>query len=257
MKIIIIFILIFCSQILYSTNNDKIKLYEYGFNISYLSLNHFADFKELNEVKNCCPSFSNANGNGISLGLFYSEKLFSRYNWSLGLSLQQSNGIFLDSETLPSFNFETNDIKNAEIKYSLQSESIILGLNPNIFFNYNDFNISFGLNFNFQLLSQFSYYSNLNTLPGYTFANNEIKRNNITGNINNINLILLEPVFSISYDIPLNNTFTYSISPEIKVSYLLNNVISDNKWKYFSIYFGFSFKKLRFDKYDTPLRPLR
>jgi len=252
-----IFFLFFIFSLNLHSQNKKIKLYEYGFNLSYLVSNHFSDFKELNEKKNCCDNeFTQANGSGLAINLFYSERLFSAYHWSIGLSYANHRANFKSYETKPTFILQLNDIKDSKIIHNLETQMHNIGITPKIFWNYLDFNLGFSLDLNFLTNSNFSYYELLDEKNGYTFENHSTERNFIEDEINNTNILLIEPSLSFSYDIPLNNKFSYAISPEIKVSYLLNNIISNNNWNYFAIYFGINFKKLRFDKSDNPLQPI-
>lgn len=256
MKFIIFFLILFFSSNLYS-QKKKIKLYEYGFNLSYLVSNHFSEFKELNEKKNCCDNeFNKANGSGLSLNLFYSERLLSSYHWSIGISYANHRANFKSQEIKPTFILQINDIKDSKIIHNLETELHNIGITPKIFWNYLDFNIGFSLDFNFLTNSSFYYYEFLDEQTGYTFENGNVERNLIEDEINNTNILLFEPSLSFSYDFPLNKKFSYAITPEIKISYLFNNIINNNEWNYFAIYFGINFKKLRFDKSDNPLQPV-
>jgi hypothetical protein len=254
-KILLMLVILFVSsqarsQSLFSPHNINHGVGIYG---NFTINSHSSNFQNLPGVPNCCEQFSTATGNGLSVGAFY-ELPLDPY-----LSLQFKFGLFNLSAKYTVEEYEplsTDEI--ATIDHVIDADINTVGFD--ILAKYSLFgslNAYGGFNISHPAFADFRQVENL-TKPTYgTFKNGTRKRNQVSGEIENVSPLQFSLVFGISFDIQVTRDKSYILSPEFYYVHGLTNLVDNgDKWKINSLRFGLSFKYGflgGWDKYDTPL----
>ena len=229
--------------------------YSFGASANFLIISHIIDFNNLPEVESCCPHYSDANGSGLSFGLFAERRIDAFSYISLALSYVHLNADL----SSPEFKWIViNDQPAlAEINHKLTSSLSYLSVEPGYKYS-TPIGLTFGaaLDLNFLLSTKYNQ-SEILVKPENegTFENGKRIRYELSGNIKETSVLMALLNFYAEFYFKLDNFNLYSIGPKISYSYGLNSLFSDRKWRisYFSL--GLQFKYNPFSEVSSPLEP--
>lgn len=239
MYIFKIFILFFTSSILYSNENANLRygvFGEYGFDQSY------ANFNKLEGIPNCCPSFEGGSGNGISLGIIIRSKYSDLFGYGLrsGFSTYSGNMSSIELTQI----ITSSSIVEGRFEHNMLGNYSSFSFDPFIdYIPYENFKVFTGLRFAYSLSEE---YKQKETIVGNigSFVDPITKlplgrvRNAFEGHIPNASTINIYGIMGLSYDLPLNKTQNYVLSPTISYYYNVNSLVDNSSWKINSVRIG-------------------
>lgn len=215
------------------------KYYQYGFETNFAYNSYPSSFSKLVGVPNCCPSFNDTDGFNYGIGLVF-EYYFSNLGLYSNLSYNNFEGKFLQREAeLFSVNYEP---VWGTFNHHLNFEISALDLELGVKYQLNRYSLGIGLITSLPISSNFYQYESINVPNKNIFfldsnGNNTGKniRNELRGNITELSSILLSPTINFSYDFPLSTNQRIIFSPEISLTYQLNNFVEDLSWKKYQL----------------------
>lgn len=211
----------------------------------YYTLNfHSADFKQLPNVENCCPNFESGNGSAISVGGLYELPLSAKFSLSLRAGYSGMNALLIATENKPIFDLNTNRlIQQAPVEHSINTTIHSFGLETLM-----SFNPIGGLRFygglRSGLINEIVYEQKEEIKQaGFVFVENKLKtRNEVSGNVEDINKFQLALMLGASMEFPLNKEKTFLLSPEVFFTIGLTGLAKDMSWTANSFRTGLAFK---------------
>jgi len=238
-----------------SLRDERHRIYSFGATINYIAVKHFTDFSQLPGIPSCCPKYSSGNGNGWELGILYKEYL------SRNISVSPSIGMIFGNGLLKSNEEKTiiigNSPEQALIEHSLLTEYTILFIDVN--FNYNlfyDLNFFTAISFDYFAETKFEQKETLLKPENRgTFENGKRIRNDISGNITDINKFNFFLKIGINYELSLNKTKSITLLPGAGISTNLRNLLKDESWGLVNFSFGFTILFNNYIDYSTPIEP--
>lgn len=240
---IAVFLTFICCMIsLYSQEGTHSK---YGAFLHYNLNYHSSDFSSLPNVPNCCPSFNDGYGNGLSIGLSYNHKFTESYFSHLKLGYTGLSGSFKSTEpTVVSLNGVGVD---GEFEHRLDIGLGMITLEHLFTYKYNNLYLSAGITGGITIVRDFSQIEVITKPDGFvTFldknGNNtgNFTRNDIKGQIQSLNSFNVFLTAGISYSLPLKKDRSLSVAPEIYYSYALTNVVKGRDWSVNTLRVGIS-----------------
>lgn len=217
---------------------------------------HFADFRALPGIPNCCPKFENGIGFGtyatglieyplsnrllVGLRAGYNNKsaeLKSTEHTTVMVALGEAEGIFEHSikAKIASLVFEPT------ISYRLEFSNDMAFLN--------NFYAFFGFQANYHIEKKFEQIERIikpeNT--GVFIDTRTRERNYQSGEIPNTNAFSTGVKGGFFYELPLNSSKTLLLVPMIDFTYGISNFVSDIDWKMSAVSAGVSIKYTPFE----------
>jgi hypothetical protein len=229
------------SQRLFSPSNFNKGVGVFG---NFSLNNHSAGFQELPDVPNCCSQFSEASGNGLSIGGFYEQPIIEYFiSVQFRLGLYNRNARFIENEYEP-LTSGSDDAEIAKIEHVIDAEISTLGTDIlGKVSVWRSLSIYGGFNMSYLVIHKFKQVETLVEPSHGTFENGTRKRNQINGNIEETSPLQLSFVTGLSFDIQVSKNLNYILSPEIFYCYGLTDILSNgDKWKINSLRIGLSFK---------------
>lgn len=199
-----------------------------GINGEYSFLFHSGNFNFLESDIPCCR-FGNGDGSGNSVGLLLEYWYEGDISIQLGLAVNRSTGNFSVNSS------DTTRGGNMVTAYDFESLINYLSVNPGIKFRL--FDSKFFITTDLKILLKFDAdgeHSESRVSENVPFARRTISN----GRIPDLNAIVLMPGIRFGLDIAISRGIY--LSPYISAGYTVNNIIDEDKWRYFNINFGAS-----------------
>ena len=216
----------------------------YGFNGAYSLNTHTGDFTGIPGYESCCPGFREGSGSGPNFGFIYQYPIISKLYLDLKANINSLNGELSRNEnTLVSVNgVITNGVFSHDINTSIMNFNISVGASYNIFQNFN-LSAAFGIGPNiggtFDQKEEIVEPSNTGVfIDEETQENLGRIRNQITGDINDLNSSLLNLSIGANYLLPLNSESTLFLVPEINYIMFIGDQVKELDWSITSMNFG-------------------
>lgn len=243
----LLIILLCISQISFSQIDQKPITYKVGAGLNYNI--HSAAFKELPGYSYCCGELN--QGAGISyyanIGVVYNNKsplfgIIESYNLDLVVNNYSAD---LIKDTLIGYDIQEFDYSLINAEHIQESSLLYLGLRPSINLKLiKDLKMNLGIGLSFPLFGEFNYYER--SKGGINFINGTDTINSKSGQIPDLNPILISPSLGLSYDFKLNHTWNASF--DINYTYNLNDFVSGINWNSSAISAGISIYMNTFEK---------
>ncbi|MDP4221056.1 MAG: hypothetical protein Q8916_03215 [Bacteroidota bacterium] len=206
---------------------------------------HSADFNALPGIPGGSTNFTTGDGSGLAISLLYEYPLNDRILFGVRL------GYMDHSATLTAASEKADVIINGETKsgdYARSIDAVVssFGLEPRVCIRaIKGLLLSAGLRIG--LISSAKYIQRetaaTGTFPDSTGRDTKSKiRNQYAGDLPNASSTLLQGVFSLGYEFPLNKKHTTFIVPEIAYTPALTNLIKDLSWKTNAVVYGVALK---------------
>lgn len=240
-----------------SENNSKprVPLYYLGIYGAYNSTIHSADFRELPGFPNCCQQFTSAGGSGFSFGGLI------EFDLSPFIALQTRVGYSsLGADfSVPQIIGNTPITRNGRdtttpitVEHFLGSSISTFSIEPTLALRFlGGFRSRLGLNLGYLTTSTFSQRETLVTPDNAIFyGTGRAIRNEGSGDIPDKNVIQLNGVMGISYELPIGNGAI--LEPDIRYQLPLTN-ISGVTWKAGALQIGAAIKLPIFPKPDVQI----
>lgn len=263
MKLLFTFLVCLYANVIYAGDTTVVKqqvLWKAGGSIFPSLYRHLVDFSSLPSIPSCGPTFSNAQGSLGSIGLDFT------YDYeTMPISLQSR----LDIKGIPGTFYEQEKIliddpfsipsyTTAVIGYNLSTSLYSLGLS--LLGNYRiDDKLSFGAGMRLGgiVSSAFEQWEKLESPSNAVFIPDNTRiRNEFSGPIPFISSLEAGIVINARYALPLNESNTTQLIPEIGYEFPVSDLLSSSQtWQVQTIRFGFSvvYSYTREDTYIVPL----
>lgn len=219
------------------------KKYSFGiFGSSSLNI-HYVDIERINNLPNCCPKFDWGTGVGFNLGFIYLQPITNKLETYIGLYYNDYNGDLISNETIPISQVSGNGFQNAEIEHVINVDLIYTSINIGISFNiFNKTFIKSGPLISYLVSNSFSQEERLikPRNSGVFTETGTRKRNQYSGEIDDMRNLLFSWNFSIYHIFSGNARNTVSIVPEIGFNLGFNSVHDKSLWIVNSAYLGVS-----------------
>jgi outer membrane protein OmpA-like peptidoglycan-associated protein len=248
MKKIILFLLIFPAIIF--CKKDTLRP-NYGVSLFYNYNSHSADFIKLPYCPSCSPGFKDGSGSGFSMGLFYEYLINNDFALKLKLNYYNFSGLLTSTESTKLI--VNNKITDGAFEHSIDTKLNSLGLEPYLKYQIiENLNLNIGFHIGSVIVKDYSQKeqivkpSNVGTFVDSLGNDTQSRiRNQFSGKLENAPSIYLAPIISISYQLPLNESKTLLIEPEMSYVYGLSkvdNAPSVNSWSVNSFSGGINIK---------------
>lgn len=223
---------------------------------AHLNLNtHTADFRALPGTPSCCPLYESGDGTGFSFGLLYELPLAERLRLALRVAYaDHSATLETDEATLVSG--PTGPVAGI-IRHSIDASVASLGLEPLLGYRLWK-GLSFWGGFHAGYLMQTTYEQQEQLVEPAdmgTFENGLRTRNPQSGDIPDASSLHSGLLAGVSYSLPLNETGTLSLVPEIFYSYAITDVITDLDWRANALRAGLALKYAPLPRVPQELPP--
>lgn len=204
---------------------------------------HWADFRKLGDIPNCCPIFTSGTSYGFAAGGLFEYPIKDEILLGARVGFSSIGALLLYEETyvIGVYRGDSLEIEYVKIQTNFDSKLYIIGIEP--YFNYlflDDFCIYLGFNFSYILTGKIDKKEEIISPDSVKFSNGSVTRILFTNkDIPDKKSLLLFIVFGFDYEIPLSNNLI--LTPEIKYHLPLNN-ISGDYWKASVLQFGAAIK---------------
>jgi len=224
---------------------------------SYNLFMHETDFAQLPNVPNCCPRFLSGEGNGFSAGLYYELPFTNRFSGQLRAGFISINGDL--SEMEDEYIIYNDELETAEIEHIVSANlgAMSIGLYGR-FLVIEGLSLLGGVNAGLPMIKKYSQKETLVKPENYgVFENGTRTRNESEGDIEGISSVFMFAEVGLSYDFQLNKRRSFYLAPEIFYSFMLNDVLEEDKWQINSFRFGLTFRYSIGYEFASPLKPER
>lgn len=261
--LITLLISVSCASISAKSNTDYLDVKKYAIGIyGATGLNsHSVDFPKLIGTPNCCSGFESGTGIGLNIGMVFQYPVTTKLELDLRASFLDLGADLISTQKIPISNLDNpNSIDFAEtehlISVNLKSFGVSAGVNyyplQYLYIHGGGF-VGFLVNGKFDQEERLTKPSN----RGVFKDTGTRKRNQIQGEIPELNSLSTFLNFGVGYSLLLNDRGTFLLVPEISFNYGLNN-INSQPWKVNQVTFGLAlmFNSLS-REYDNPINPIK
>lgn len=244
-KLILFVVVILAGTMGISAQTEKWKSIKYGIFGEFSIDQNVADFNKLQAIPNCCPKFTGGSGTGASLGGLVDIPFAPSFGMILRGSFTSFTGNMKSIE--PTTVISGNTLQDGNFEHTLNGAFTKIGIDPLFYYSIiPNLKVNLGARLAFKLSST---YDQKETIVGTTGSfvdtnGNEVGRirNNLSGDIPNAAGFTLYGLLGLSYDLPMNSTKTFLMSPSVFYYYDFNSMVSDVSWKINSLRFGLGIK---------------
>lgn len=227
-----------CAQ---RSDNYRDRFGVYGhFTLNY----HSADFKQLPNVENCCPSFENGTGTAFSFGGLYEIPLSNKFSISLRAGYSEMGALLEAIENKPVFDINKGQlIQKAIINHTINTTVNSIGLET--LASYNPVGrLRFYSGVRLASINKIQYEQKEEIQqPGFVFVENMLRtRNEVQGTIENTNSLQSAIMLGSSMEFPLNRTKTFLLTPEVFFTFGITRLAESISWFANSFRAGIAFK---------------
>ncbi len=242
--------LIFLLVISYSgllADNDTLRP-RYGVFAGYGINLHTAAFSKLPGVPNCCPEFESGSGSGISGGLLFEYPFTNSFLLNLRTGIIQKNGLLEKTEPeAVSVNLTEVD---GEFTHSIDAGLMLASFQPMLSYRLLDnLYINAGAGAGILLSKTYEQKEEITkpTDQGVFMDTGTRRRNEKSGDISETSSFLLDAVFGLAYELPLNSDGTIKLAPEVFYDFGISSILNNEDWNVSSLRFGLSLKYSPFE----------
>jgi len=230
-------------SILINKESEIKEQYKFGLFGGYSFNFHNADFRFLPGVQNCCPHFESGSGNGLLIGALADYLLDERFFLELRAGFNYFDGNLTETEATTVL--IADQLTGGEFEHSITGKFSNIFLEPMLGVNVIE-NLKFliGPKLGITALHDFSQYEKIVKPADIgVFPDTKTRfRNDTSGTISDASSVQLSFSLGLSYELPLNRTKTFSISPEIFFNFGLNNLVKNTNWRANGLNTGISIK---------------
>ena len=261
--LITLFITVFCANLIAQTTTEYLDVKKYAIGIyGATSINsHTPDFAKLIGTPNCCSGFESGSGIGLNIGMIFQYPLSKNLELDLRASVLDLGADLLSTQQIPISNLDNSNSGDIAVTEHLISSSISsFGLNAGI--NYYPIQylyihgggyLGYVVNGTFEQEERLTQPSN----RGVFKDTGTRKRNEIHGDIPELNSLSAFLNFGVGYSLLLNDRGTFLLVPEISFNLGLSN-INSQPWKVNQITFGLALMYNSLSReYDSPISPVK
>jgi outer membrane protein OmpA-like peptidoglycan-associated protein len=255
MRKIKIFILVF-TAILTTLNSQEKPMFYVGPYAGYNYNIHFADFKKLGNINNCCPLFESGTGSGYAIGGLFEYPLRNEILLGARLGISEIGALLSKDEIIGNTNgkiFSDSLLDYATVEHTIDSKIMIIGFEPYV--NYKFFGLIdsyLGFKFAYMISGKIDQQEELIKPDYVTFKDGKLTRNVYKNvDIPNKNSFLIFGFFGLGFD--LNVTKNILLTPEV-IYYLPLNNIYESSWKASTWQIGMA---LKFPIFPPKVLPLQ
>lgn len=260
--LITLLITVNCANIFAKGNTDYLDVKKYAIGIyGATGLNsHSVNFPKLLGTPNCCSGFESGNGIGLNIGMVFQYPLTTKFELDLRASFLDLGADLISTQRIPISDLDNpNSIDFAVTEHLISTNIKSFGLNAGVNYYPLQYLYVHGGGFvGYVINGEFDQEERL-TEPanrGVFKDTGTRKRNQIKGEIPELNSISTFLNFGVGYSLLLNDRGTFLLVPEISFNFGLNN-INSQIWKVNQVTFGLAlmFNSLS-RQYDTPINPI-
>ncbi len=232
-------IMTYCNLCLYADNITDTTAHRIGIILDYGLPGGVKSFSSLRGTANCCTDYEEFAGQTFGAGLQYYFPVNPKWSIRLKIGYYTNNLELRDVEdeqiNVGGVLFDGQFAHNLSINYSNYFTQIVVG-----YVVIEDMTIVVGgkLMLNSELKYE-QYERIIRPEDRGVFVDTETRtRNELSGEISNLNKVI--PAFTIGacYDLPLNENRSAILSPEIAFESNFLSLIKDSDWNMYSIHFG-------------------
>ena len=205
-----------------------------NFNINF----HNADFRAFPNVPNCCPRFEEGSGTGLTAGLMYDMPLSEVLRLSFRANYSDRSGTLSRIEDV----VVAGNI-NGKFEHTVDANVIDIGIEPLFgYYLFDKFRVNIGGRLGYNVTQKFSQKEVITEPLSGTFPNGRRSQNEMYDtqipDAQTINTGLLT---GISYNLKLNKTGTFYLSPEILYYLPVTGIVKNLDWTISQLRVGASF----------------
>jgi len=247
-----------------NTNENNIKdslllSKRFGINGFYSFIFNNSNFRKIPGTDNCCKNYFGNLGFGTQINGYFEIPITTKYGFGsrVGWQINKNEFIEPDNQLLIIDGVETT----GKFNHFLNTTFNYVTLEPYFYYTPIDYlNLSINLGLNYNLLSEYSQKEEIDpSLLKGTFKDEtnpgQRLRNVFNGEIKDINTIITNLGFGISYELPMNKNNTLKLVPEFNFKYNFTNIIKDSIWNQYSINLGLGIKYYDYQYYVEPVLP--
>lgn len=261
--LITLFVTVFSTNLFAQNSTEYLDVKKYAIGIfGATSLNsHSPDFAKLIGTPNCCSGFESGSGIGLNIGMIFQYPINKKLELDLRASVLDLGADLISTQYIPISDLDnSNNGDIAETEHLISTSISSFGLNAGV--NYYPIQylylhgggfIGYIVNGTFEQEERLTMPSN----RGVFKDTGTRKRNELHGDIPELNSLNAFLNFGVGYSLLLNDRGTFLLVPEISFNYGLNN-INSQPWKVNQITFGLAlmFNSLS-REYDNPINPVK
>jgi len=261
--LITLLITVFCANIFAQNSTEYLDVKKYAIGIyGNTSINsHSPDFAKLIGTPNCCSGFESGTGIGLNIGMIFQYPITENLELDLRASVLDLGADLISTQQIPISNLDNSNIGDiAETEHLISTSISSFGVNAGLnYYPIQYLYIHGGGYLGYLITGHFEQEERL-TLPsnrGVFKDTGTRKRNEIQGDIPELNSLSAFLNIGIGYSLLLNERGTFLLVPEIGFNIGLNN-INSQPWKVNQITFGLAlmFNSLS-REYDNPINPVK
>ncbi len=232
-------------------------LSKFGFEFGYGINMHNSEFSKVGTIPSCCPIYDGGNGNGFSLGLFYELPLAKSF--SLGLKSEYASlDAVLEKDELKLFGDDGNKVEG-NLNYKIDSKINKLAFIPYASIKFSNFNLNLGFSLDYLIKADMNQREMISSPDNLVFKdNNSNSRNIYNGEVDGLNALNYSIYASIKYDIFLDKSKNYCLTPSISANYGLTDIATNTSWSVNTVRFniGFAYNLLEEEVIPEPKKEL-
>jgi outer membrane protein OmpA-like peptidoglycan-associated protein len=240
---IALFSLAFISSLSQENQVDTDTLKHYGIFGHYQLNMHQPNFDTLTGIPTCCPLFDAGKGTGFTLGGFVEFPLPYKLTIGLRIGFSNLNGQLTKTESVP---IRIDDkLDSGKFQHILNAYISDLGFEPYLSFKiYKELKIHAGGHIGFIMKKKYDYVEKLiEPIDRGVFVDSDTRtRNQLSGDIPKASGVYAGILVGIGYELPLNNTGSFRVSPELFYTIGMNDLVQGKSWKLDLVRFGLSMK---------------
>ena len=260
---IILLITLFTNNLLAQSTVEYLDVKKYAIGVYGATglNNHSVDFAKLIGTPNCCSGFESGSGIGLNIGMILQYPLTQEIELDIRASVLDLGADLISTQQIPISNLDnSNDGDIAVIEHLISSNISTVGLNLGV--NYYPLQYLYlhgGAFLGYNISGVFEQEERLISPSnrGVFRETGTRKRNELHGDIPELNSLNSFLNFGVGYSLLLNERGTFLLVPEVSFNLGLNN-INSQPWKVNQITFGLAlmFNSLS-REYDNPINPVR
>lgn len=212
-----------------------------GFNL------HSADFKKFADIPSCCPGYETGSGFGINFGIYYSTPMGDLIDLSLRAKYLQLGGLVSRIENSVGTTISGGN-QPIEFEHRFDASINSVALEPVLEFKLsNQLRLKGGFRIGYLLSGNLNEHIEEVVSPSNGLfidenGNTSRTRNSYTGKIPNLSTLDMAILLGASYDLPLNDSYTFFLVPYVDLSMGLTSFVPDFGWTSNSIIGGLAFR---------------
>lgn len=247
------------SSLTVKAQNAYIEKTTYNFYGAYIDINfafHNTDISQIPGVPNCCEQFEEGAGGGVSAGLFIERAVIPHLILGAKAGIQTFGARFEETEyELIGSGLEPT---RAEIRHVISSDMFFVSAEPYVgYMVFDNFYVIGGFGAALSVKSSYSQQETLISPESGSFENGRRIRNDLSGDIEDMNAPFLYLTGAVRYDISLDEKGYFYLSPEISGLYGLNSVLKNDNWNISALKVGLGVKYAPAKGLSNPLNPTR